>query len=161
MGFSRQEHWSGLPFPPPGDLPDPGIKPGSPTLQADALPSEPPGKPPIEIDKRPNEKFRQEFLGLLLQHKWVRTSYQRPCFFPEAGEGQAGPLYGVRRGQICGLGQRGDLGDLSAPLVVMSAGIMCSTLLLLSESRKLQLGFGLTVSYCLYFPPTAHACGYF
>ena len=34
MGFSRQEDWSGLPFPPPGDLPDPGIKPGSPALQA-------------------------------------------------------------------------------------------------------------------------------
>jgi len=43
MEFSRQEYWSGLPFPSPGYLPDPGIKPGSPTLQADALPSEPPG----------------------------------------------------------------------------------------------------------------------
>ena len=121
----------------------------------------PPGKPPIEIDKRPNVKFGQEFLGLVLQHKQVRTSYQHPCFFPEAGQGQAGPLYGVRRGQICGLGWRGDLGDLSAPLVVVCAGIMCSTLLLLSESGKLQLGLGLTVSYCLYFPPTAHACSNF
>ena len=45
VGFSRQEYWSGLPFPSPGDLPDPGIEPGSPALQADALPSEPPGKP--------------------------------------------------------------------------------------------------------------------
>ena len=45
MGFSRQECWSGLPFPSPGDLPDPEIEPGSPALQADALPSEPPGKP--------------------------------------------------------------------------------------------------------------------
>ena len=45
MGFSRQEYWSGLPFPSPGDLPKPGIKPGSPTLQADSLPAEPPGKP--------------------------------------------------------------------------------------------------------------------
>ena len=44
MGFSRQEYWSGLPLPSPGDLPDPGIKPRCPTLQADALPSEPPGK---------------------------------------------------------------------------------------------------------------------
>ena len=44
MGFSRQEYWSGLPFPSPGDLHDPGIKPGSPTLQADALTSEPQGK---------------------------------------------------------------------------------------------------------------------
>ena len=44
MGFSRQEYWSGLPFPSPGDPLDPGIEPGSPTLQVDALPSEPPGK---------------------------------------------------------------------------------------------------------------------
>ena len=45
MEFSRQEYWSGLPFPSPGDLPNPGIEPGSPALQAKALPSEPPGKP--------------------------------------------------------------------------------------------------------------------
>ena len=45
MGFSRQECWSGLPFPSPGDLPDPGIEPGSPTFQADALTSELPGNP--------------------------------------------------------------------------------------------------------------------
>ena len=44
MGFSRQEHWSGLPFPSPGDLPDLGIEPRSPALQADAFPSEPPVK---------------------------------------------------------------------------------------------------------------------
>ena len=44
MGFSRQQYWSGLPFPSPGDLPNPGIEPGSPALQADALPSKPPGK---------------------------------------------------------------------------------------------------------------------
>ena len=40
MGFSRQECWSRLPFPSPGDLPDPGIKPSSPSLQADSLPAE-------------------------------------------------------------------------------------------------------------------------
>ena len=45
MGFSRQEYWSGLLFPSPGDLPDPGIEQGSPELEADALTSEPPGKP--------------------------------------------------------------------------------------------------------------------
>ena len=44
MGFSRQEYWSGLPFPSPGDLPDPGIEPRSSALQANALTSEPPGK---------------------------------------------------------------------------------------------------------------------
>ena len=45
MGFSRQEYWSGLPCPPPGDLPDLGIEPGSPALQADSLPIQLPGKP--------------------------------------------------------------------------------------------------------------------
>ena len=45
MGFPRQKYWSGLPFPSPGDLPDPAIEPGSPALQADALPTELPGKP--------------------------------------------------------------------------------------------------------------------
>ena len=45
MGFPRQKYWSGLPCPSPGDLPDPVIKPGSPALQADSLPPEPPGKP--------------------------------------------------------------------------------------------------------------------
>ena len=44
MGFSRQEYWSGLPFPPPGDLPNPGIEPRSLALQVDALLSDPPGK---------------------------------------------------------------------------------------------------------------------
>ena len=45
MVFSRQEYWSGLPFPSPGDLPNTGIEPQSPALEADALTSEPPGKP--------------------------------------------------------------------------------------------------------------------
>ena len=45
MGFSRQEYWSGLPCPPPGDLPNPRMEPRSHTLQADSSPSEPPGKP--------------------------------------------------------------------------------------------------------------------
>ena len=56
MGFSRQGYWSGLPFPSPEDLPDPGIKPWSPILQAGTLPSEPSGKPglawpSLNIDK--------------------------------------------------------------------------------------------------------------
>ena len=45
MGFSRQEHWSGLPFPSPGDLPDPGSEPGSPALEGDSLLAKPSGKP--------------------------------------------------------------------------------------------------------------------
>jgi len=45
VGFSRHEYWSGLPCPPPGDLPNPGIEPGSPVSQAESLQSEPPEKP--------------------------------------------------------------------------------------------------------------------
>ena len=53
MGFPRLEYWSGLPFFSPGDLPNPGIKTGSPALQADSLPSEPPEKPlVIELSSR-------------------------------------------------------------------------------------------------------------
>ena len=47
MEFSRQEYWSGLPLPSPGDLPNPGVEPRSPALQVDALTSEPPGKPNV------------------------------------------------------------------------------------------------------------------
>ena len=47
MGFSMQEYWNGLPFPSAEDLPNPGIKPRSPTLQADSLPSKPPGVPGV------------------------------------------------------------------------------------------------------------------
>ena len=47
VGFSKQESWSGLSFPSPGNLPDPGTEPGSPALEADSLPSEPPRKPSV------------------------------------------------------------------------------------------------------------------
>ena len=53
MEFSRPEYWCGQPFPSPGDLPNPGIKPRSPTLQADSLPAEPQGKPRgTEVDSK-------------------------------------------------------------------------------------------------------------
>ena len=55
MVFSRQEHWSVLPFPPPGDLPDPGIEPGFHALQADPLPTELQGKPNCPPGKRLNQ----------------------------------------------------------------------------------------------------------
>ena len=60
MEFSRQEYWTGLPFPSPGDLPDPGMEPESPTLQAGSLLSEPPGKPvgyAFEIKTEKNFKY--------------------------------------------------------------------------------------------------------
>ena len=64
MEFSRQEYWSRLPFPSPGDLPHPGIEPRSPTLQADALPSEPPGKPRHIFNDLLKDKLQSVPLGL-------------------------------------------------------------------------------------------------
>ena len=60
MGFSRQEYWSGLPFLPPGDLPDSGIKRASPTLEADSSPAEPPGKPTLFPDQGSNRGHGSE-----------------------------------------------------------------------------------------------------
>ena len=59
MGFSRQEYWSGLPFPSPGDLSDPGIEPVSPALAGGFFTTEPPGKPKCPYNKRLNEKEPQ------------------------------------------------------------------------------------------------------
>ena len=56
--FSRQEYWSGLPFPSPGDLPEPGNEPRSPAFQADTLPSEPPGKPNRHLTSEITVKWR-------------------------------------------------------------------------------------------------------
>ena len=66
VGFSRQGYWSGLLFPSPEDFPNSGIEPGSPTLQADALPSEPPGKP-------------YTFKDVVKENK-VELEYQKICF---------------------------------------------------------------------------------
>ena len=57
MGFFRQEHWSGLPFPSPGVLPDPEIEPRSPALQVDSLPIEPPGKPIVHWTYKESEIY--------------------------------------------------------------------------------------------------------
>ena len=81
MEFSRQKYWSGLPFPSPGDIPNPGIEPRTPALQADALPSEPPGKPP-----------RNYMLLLLSCFSCVRL-----CATPETAAHQAPPSLGFSR----------------------------------------------------------------
>ena len=65
MEFSRPEYWSGLPFPSPGDLSKPGIKPRSPTLQVDSLPAEPPEKP------MKGQRWPNSWISLpLLQNAW-------------------------------------------------------------------------------------------
>ena len=64
MEFSRQVYWSGLLFPSPRDLPNPGIKPGSPELQAESLPTEPQAKPVNIEEQPPNVGLKPTTLGL-------------------------------------------------------------------------------------------------
>ena len=89
MEFSRQEYWSGLPFPSPGDLPDPGFEPGSPALQADALLSELPGKP----QRVKNLPTMQETMEMQLDPwsgkiLWRSTGQPTPVFLPGESHGQ-------------------------------------------------------------------------
>ena len=91
MGFSRQECWSGLPFPSPGDLPDPGIEPGSPALQADALLSEPPGKPSLYPKHPSKEKNKTK------QNKVKSLSRSQLLATPWTGAYQAPPSMGFSR----------------------------------------------------------------
>ena len=86
MKFSRQESWSGLLFPSSGDLSDPGIKPRSPILLADSLPSQPPGKHGWHRGKEPTcqcrKRKRREF------NPWVRKWQPTPIFLPGEFHGQ-------------------------------------------------------------------------
>ena len=68
MEFSTQEYWSGLPFPSPGDLPNPGIKPGSPALQENSLPSEPAGKLSTTKTKHKTEAIQYKLKTLKMAH---------------------------------------------------------------------------------------------
>ena len=67
MEFSRQAYWTGLPFPSPGDLPNLGIEPGSPTLWADALLSEPPGNSLLG-----EASIKNHYMGASLGVQWLR-----------------------------------------------------------------------------------------
>ena len=88
MGFPRQEYWSGLPFPSPGDLSDLGIEPGSCALQTDSLPSEPPGKSKQSLHLRP-----------ILYH------YSTKDGFPGGSDGKASAYNAGDLGSIPGLGR--------------------------------------------------------
>ena len=82
LEFSRQEeYWSRLPFPSPGDLPNPGIKSRSPALQADSLPSEPPGKPFISLYFSPLAKVPRIVLN---RSDDRRHPYIVPCLWWKA-----------------------------------------------------------------------------
>jgi len=92
MGFSRQEYWSGLLFPSPGDLPDQGIEPGSPALEADTLASEPPGKPSkrppnrsmlLQMAKFCSNKFQKKEISFffMIEKRSVMHIYHTTAFF--------------------------------------------------------------------------------
>ena len=76
MGFSRQEYWSGLPCPPPGDLPHPGIEPASPALQVDSLPSDLPGK---TLDRRDLHQILEDGTGLSRKRAGGMHGKEREC----------------------------------------------------------------------------------
>ena len=91
----RQECWSGLPFPSPGDLPNPGIEPRSPAWQADALPSEPPGKPnriPIELFQILKDDAVKGLHSICWQiwktQQWPQD-WKRSVFIPSPKKGNA------------------------------------------------------------------------
>ena len=92
MEFSRQEYWSGLPYPFPEDLPNPGMEPGSPTLRAGTLPSEPPGKPLYREAKESLESGRS-----------LKTRAQL---------GGQGPLGGTGCDMVCERQPRGPQADV-------------------------------------------------
>ena len=73
MGFSRQEYWSGLPFPSPLDLPNPGTEPRSPALQADALSSEPSGKWMWELDYKESWEPKNWFFWFVVLEKTLEN----------------------------------------------------------------------------------------
>ena len=116
MEFSRQEYWSGLPFPSPGDLPDPGIKSRSPALQADSLPSEPPGKTQVlaeEIEKK--QVNRHRVLGGGPQVRFYRKSTLRQRF--------AGVLGGAGMTHVRGAGWAGGRVDALGEVSPRPAGL--------------------------------------
>ena len=104
IGFCRQEYWSGLLFPSPGDLPDPGIEPGSPTLQADSLPSAPPGKPNMKGTSHQIYETQMHFHqkpeppcgrdGALPCRRWIH--WPRGCTHPAAPV-----ILGADRTRLC------------------------------------------------------------
>ena len=124
MGLPRQEYWSGLPFPSPGDLPNPGIEPRSPALQTDALTSEPPGKPIPKLEKSPCSNIDpaqpkiNNFLNLVKINKYKRTQsrtslavqWVKPC---ASNAGRMGSITG--QGKIPNAGRCSQKTEVQPP----------------------------------------------
>ena len=106
-GFSRQEYWRGLPFPSPGDLPDPGIKPTFPALQVDSLLPEPPGKSPqflgiIKIPLSLGRKLRHIDPPPQASTASPRSSVHPPALHPQWNELYIGSLLPCVGGRVSG-----------------------------------------------------------
>ena len=126
-GFSRQENWSGLPFPSPVDLPDHGIKAGSPALQADSLPSEPPGKPRHPVHAKLPVVSLCDPVGCSLpgpnvhggfsrQEYWSGLSFPSPGGLPHPGT-EAGWVFCIGKQILYHLSHQG---SPSSPVVIWS-----------------------------------------
>ena len=124
-GFSRQENWSGLPFPSPADLPDHGIKAGSPALQADSLPSEPPGKPQHPVHAKLPEVSLCDPVGCSLpgptvhggfsrQEYWSGLSFPSPGGLPYPGT-EAGWVFCIGKQILYHLSHQG---SPSSPVII-------------------------------------------
>ena len=114
MGFSRQEHWSRLPWPPPGDLPNPGIKPGSLVLQEVSLPSEPPGQAFVVVQLLSRVRLFvtswnvawQASLSMVFprQGHWSGLPFASPRDIPDSGTEPVSPALQVDSLLLCHLG---------------------------------------------------------
>ena len=144
MEFSRQEYWSGLSLSSPGDLPDPGIEPRSPAMQADALPSEPPEKPQIKwVQARTHTLILSVFPLLNLSHK---TPHQTPLIETHSFWGQEpalSPLPGkaisyffLLHPEICPQDLIGS--GAEAKLMASVTQYICSSNLILSVNLRLH-----------------------
>ena len=125
VGFSRQEYWSRLPFPSPGDLTDPEIELGSPALQADSLPSEPPGKPISELGYQHNTEVRRVCssrgeVNCLLKSE-ASPIFPKPLLLPNHD-----PPYPTDRGLSHEWGEGAELPNLAALTPTSSAAALTS-----------------------------------
>ena len=108
-GFSRQECWSGLPCPPPGDLPNPGIELRSPTLQVDSLLSEPPGQPQPCLTSLYPVNWCLERAPGILKLQSILLRWAERCLLLEEEEEAEGSAGGPGK-RSCELGRRGESG---------------------------------------------------
>ena len=98
MEFSRQEYWGRLPFPSPGDLPNPGMELGSPALYADSLPPKPPGKPDIPKHQAQllKKNFKEQMISILYKVLLLLSHFSHPIDRSPPGS----PVHGIFQARV-------------------------------------------------------------